>query len=620
MSQISMKTITVGLLLALPLLNAPSTQAQAPTSIAGNAFALTLVDGVPPFITTGYALLLPASSGGGYTYLSISDLSGSSGTYTYLRSNADGYITANDSSSGLLSGDFTFSDPFSGTFLVVDNASGGYQEANFIRYAGQAPASLSGKTFDLTIIDGGGGADSSGSYAVAFTASGFTLTDPGGVKTGTYTYAIANTSTAKITARGTGSVNVNTVWVSFADANHGGYASTNTDGSYEVGTFTVPDTTAPTLQITAPTAGLTVSNANYTIAGKASDNLAVAKVFYSLNAAGWQDAQTVNQWSNWTAAVTLVPGTNTIAAYALDASGNPSTTNTVKMVYVLSAILTVRTNGLGTLNPNYNGAALQIGHGYSITATATAGSAFTNWTGGTGLPLSFITNGATIQFVMQSNLVLQANFVDVTRPTLAITSPTAGQRWSNELFTARGTAGDNAQLAHVFVGLNGGDWIPASSTNGWTNWTAAIDLVPGTNTLAAYAVDATGNSSLTNRVAIDRVVTNLLSVRTIGLGTLSPNYSNTWLEVGRNYSMTATAGAGFTFSNWQLFSNGVPLLQTNGATLQFMMQSNLALQASFVDVTKPTLAISAPTAGQHLTNALASVRGTAGDNWKVTAV
>ena len=107
--------------------------------------------------------------------------------------------------------------------------------------------------------------------------------------------------------------------------------------------------------------------------------------------------------------MTLVPGTNTIRAYAVNTGGIPSTTNSATIVYILSASLTVQTNGNGSINPNYNGALLQIGKNYSMTATAASGFAFVNWTG------SITTNGATLQFTMASNLTFTANFADANQ-------------------------------------------------------------------------------------------------------------------------------------------------------------------------------------------------------------
>ena len=377
------------------------------------------------------------------------------------------------------------------------------------------------------------------------------------------------------------------------------------------------DVQKPTNSITSPTPGQLWSNGVFTVTGKAGDNVAVSNMFYSLNNAAWTNATTANNWSNWTATVNLIAGTNTIQAYAVDTSGNISATNSVSFNAVLSTVLTVSTNGLGSLNPNYNNALLQVGKSYSITATAGTGFRFTNWTGGVSLPLAVLTNKATLQFVMQSNLVLQANFADTNRPVLSITNLTAGQRWSNLVFTAKGTATDNWQVAIVQYQLNGGIWTNATGT---TNWSAPLTLTPGTNTFAAYATDTTGNNSTTNNVSFQFVVTNLLAVQATGLGTISPNYSNAWLEIGRNYSMTATPATGFVVTNWTISTNWLGGRITNNATVQFMMASNLTLQVNFADVTKPTLTVSAPTPGQHMTNALANITGTASDNWRVSAV
>ena len=373
----------------------------------------------------------------------------------------------------------------------------------------------------------------------------------------------------------------------------------------------VPETVKPTLQIIAPTSGLHVSNAFYTVTGTARDNVAVSNVLYQLNNTGWNPATPANQWTNWTAPVTLIQGSNTIKAYAVDTSGNVSTTNTVIFDYIVSGVLTVNTNGNGTVSPNYNGAWLQIGQNYSMTASPASGFGFVNWTG------SITTNGATLQFTMASNLTFTANFADVAKPTNTITAPTAGQRWSNSTFTVTGTASDNVQVAGVWCQFNGGGWNNAVGT---ISWSALVNLLPGTNLIQAYAVDTVGNKSTTNSVSMDYVVTNQLRMRMTALGTISPNYSNAWLEIGRNYSITSAPASGFAFTNWVISTNwigGTTMTKTN---LQFMMATNLTLQVNFLDVTKPTLAITAPTASKHMTNALATVIGTASDNWKVSAV
>jgi hypothetical protein len=386
----------------------------------------------------------------------------------------------------------------------------------------------------------------------------------------------------------------------------------NATSSNAVLTVLVADITKPTISITSPTNSQRWSNVVFNVTGTAGDNVQVSNVWCQINGLGWNLASNGNNWSNWTAQVTLTPGTNTIAAYSVDTSGNFSLTNSVSFQYVVTNQLQVFMTGLGTIAPNYNNSWLEIGRNYSMTATPGNGFRFTNWTG------SLITSAATLNFTMASNLTFTANFIDTNRPALSITNLSAGQRWSNVVFTAKGTATDNWQVASVQFQLNGGIWTNATGT---TNWSAPLTLTPGTNTFAAYAADTTGNNSPTNSVSFQFVVTNQLQVRMTGLGTISPtNYTNAWLEIGRNYSITSAPASGFVFTNWLVSTNWIGGATMSKTNLQFMMASNLTLQANFLDVARPTNRITAPTAGQHMTNALATVIGTASDNWKVTGV
>jgi hypothetical protein len=254
------------------------------------------------------------------------------------------------------------------------------------------------------------------------------------------------------------------------------------------------DTTPPKVAITNVPAGLAVSNASFVVKGTASDNVAVSNVEYSLNGAGWLPVNSTNQWSNWTVGVTLVPGANSILAQAVDTSGNVSTVASNSVKYVLSAVLTVRTNlpGWGTISPSYNGAALQIGSPYTLTATAATGFGFKNWTDGSG---NLRTNGVTLKFVMSSNLTLVANFADTTSPKVAITNVPAGLVVSNDTFVVKGTAGDNAALSNVWYQVNSNAWQTIGNGNTLSNWMAEVPLSPGSNTIRAQAEDTSGNYS-----------------------------------------------------------------------------------------------------------------------------
>jgi alpha-tubulin suppressor-like RCC1 family protein len=67
--------------------------------------------------------------------------------------------------------------------------------------------------------------------------------------------------------------------------------------------------------------------------------------------------------------------------------------------------LEILVTGEGKVSPNYNGQTLQTGRSYTITAIPDSGWLFGNWAG------NVITNKPRLKFTMQSNMVLQANFV-----------------------------------------------------------------------------------------------------------------------------------------------------------------------------------------------------------------
>jgi PKD repeat protein len=322
---------------------------------------------------------------------------------------------------------------------------------------------------------------------------------------------------------------------------------------------------------------------------------------------------------NHTVSFSTISDWTTPANKTISISDNSTTTTNGTYVAVTNQ-LQIRAIGLGTVSPNYSNAWLNIGQNYSITSAPAAGFVFTNWIISTNWVGGTTLSKTNLQFMMASNLTLQVNFLDVAKPTLSITNLTAGQRVSNSVFIVKGKASDNWKVGNVVCQINGGGWNSATNINNWTNWAAGVTLTPGTNFVQAFAVDTTGNVSTTNSVSFQFVVTNQLQIHASGLGTISPNYSNAWLEIGRNYSITSSPASGFVFTNWVASTNWIGGTTTTKTNLTFMMASNLTLQVNFLDVTKPTLTITTPTAGQHMTNALATVVGTASDNWKVSAV
>ena len=163
-----------------------------------------------------------------------------------------------------------------------------------------------------------------------------------------------------------------------------------------------PDTIPPTVTISsAPQNGARLTSPSVFISGTASDNVAVQAVEVAINNG---QPQVANGTTSWSAQVSLVPGPNVINVYSVDTAGNVSASAVLALTYVSMSMLVVQTNGLGTVAPNLNGKQLQVGQTYTVKAKPGPGQAFASWNG-------VASQSSELTFVMQSNLVLTANFV-----------------------------------------------------------------------------------------------------------------------------------------------------------------------------------------------------------------
>jgi uncharacterized repeat protein (TIGR03803 family) len=167
-----------------------------------------------------------------------------------------------------------------------------------------------------------------------------------------------------------------------------------------VATLTIP---APKLTITSPGQDVTVSP--LTIKGTASGTYGVTNVQFQFNNGNWSSATTTNQWTNWSAVVTLQAGSNVFQAFSVDPVGNHSTTNGVTIFYVTKSPLTLLVNGFGQINHSFTGTNLIVGTNYTVTASPNANNLFSNWTG------AINSTNNPLTFVMVSNMTLTANFV-----------------------------------------------------------------------------------------------------------------------------------------------------------------------------------------------------------------
>jgi hypothetical protein len=387
-------------------------------------------------------------------------------------------------------------------------------------------------------------------------------------------------------------------------------------------TAVLKDIQKPVLTLSSPLTGARLTNAAVTVTGKATDNSGAVNVLIQLNNSVWATNNTALSTTNWTASLTLQPGSNSVKVCARDATDNSSATNTLNLTYAVMGTLTIQTNGVGRVARTPTGEP-EVGKSYTLTAAAGAGSVFSNWTGAVSNPTNKVTT-----FTMTSNMTIRANFTDNAKPTIAITAPTALQKvyGTNGDFVVRGTATDNLALSNVMVSVNGASPVPASTTtNIWKNWSLPVTLLSSTNgttnTIAAYSRDTTGNTSATVTVKCVYTETGTLNIITNGPGKVTVAPAGPLL-LGKTYTLTAAANAGAVFSNW---TGDVVIGNPTGKVVKVTLNATnktVAVTANFTDTAKPTVTITLPTANLRITNTnpVYTVKGTATDNSAVATV
>jgi hypothetical protein len=162
---------------------------------------------------------------------------------------------------------------------------------------------------------------------------------------------------------------------------------------------------------------------------------------------------------------------------------------------------------------------------------------------------------------------------DVTRPTVAFTFPAANARLTTTVVTIRGTAFDKVGLDRVEYQVGSSSFVAATGT---TTWEAEISPTPGTNVVRVRSVDSAGNLSLTIQRSFIHVVTAPLVLSTTGNGAVAGAVNGQQLEIGRSYSLSATPGAGFVFSNW------TGSVSSNSPKLTFRMETGTTITANFI--------------------------------------
>ncbi len=163
----------------------------------------------------------------------------------------------------------------------------------------------------------------------------------------------------------------------------------------------------PSITVTsAPPANIGLTNDTVTISGAATDNTDLIAVQWrltnSLGSTTWTNATGTNSWTF--VASNLAFGRNAIQIRSLDSWGNFSTTNSLHFLRL--APVTVTVSGCGGVSAGFLGTTYrEPGRSVTITATPCPNSLFAGWTG------DWPTNARTINALLQTGLVVQANFM-----------------------------------------------------------------------------------------------------------------------------------------------------------------------------------------------------------------
>ncbi|NBC40581.1 OmpA family protein [Corallococcus exiguus] len=416
--------------------------------------------------------------------------------------------------------------------------------------------------------------------------------------------------------------------------------STNgtTNSTQASSTFTV-SAAAPTVAITAPANGSTVTNPNVTVTGTAANATTVTVTFQGTN----YGPITVTG-GNWSQALPgpLADGTYTVTAVSTNAQGtNSSTATTTFTVDQTPPVVAISTpiDGavLNTPNVTVTGTSTDAafvtltfdGASYGPISVDASG----NWSFALPGPLAedtyTVTATATDAAGNTSTPDSSTFTVDLTAPTVAISSPADGAIIGTNTVTVTGTSTGATSVTLTYGGTNYGP-IPVDASGNWS-YALPVTLPEGPNTVTAVSTDAAGNTSTTatSTFTVDLTVPtvaistpgNGTSVNTATVtvtGTTTNATSVTLTFEGASYGPVTVDASG----NWSYALPGplaegsytVTAVSTNGAGTN----SATATSTFTVDLTPPTVAISTPVDGSTVNTPNVTVTGTSTGATSVT--
>jgi len=289
---------------------------------------------------------------------------------------------------------------------------------------------------------------------------------------------------------------------------------------------------------------------------------------------------------NWT----VTSGTATIAnANSASATVTLSSNATIRANYVQTHTLTVNAGANGSVSPS-GAQTVDAGAATSITATASTGYRFVNWTATSGTATFANANSATTTVSITANATIRANFeaIPVTPTTYVLTI----NRNPASIGTVTGAGTHNANTAVPITAT-----VPSGyAFNGWTVTigTASFANASSANTTVTLSSNATivANYVQTFTLTINRTPT--------AGGTTTPASSQANIAAGTPVNISATAANGYVFNGWTT-GTGATIANPSNSSTTVTLTGNATITANFtqstVTPTTYTLTINAGTGG-----------------------
>lgn len=165
------------------------------------------------------------------------------------------------------------------------------------------------------------------------------------------------------------------------------------------------DQDRPQVLISSPSPGEKVAGAGFSANGVVRDNGNVSGVWCRLNDGPWFVPRNYDNWQSWVADFSPTNGMNLFSAFAIDAVGNVSFTNSVSFKAEVQGRLWVVAVGPGKVKSPQNDQYLDLGSACKITAKPDKGYIFTGWTG------DLQSDKPAISFKLTNSMNIAGNFV-----------------------------------------------------------------------------------------------------------------------------------------------------------------------------------------------------------------